>query len=190
MVEAKIDTDKKIFFTLVLVLIVFGIGRAYAYFSAQSETTTETVKTATYSLEIENDAILRAENIVPISSSDIETKGTELPFTITNTSDGPIIAEISLSNITMSTGLDSEYFKWALYSDGVKQVEDSFNNATNKTISEETITISEITLASNIEIDTTKSYKLYIWIEESGEPQDSLQTSDFTAKVTVNAIQK
>ena len=85
MVEAKIDTDKKIFFTLVLVLIIFGIGRGYAYFSAKSETSIETVTTATYDLKVENDAILRAQNIVPISDSDVTTKGAELPFTITNT---------------------------------------------------------------------------------------------------------
>ena len=190
MVEAKIDTDKKIFFTLILVLIVFAVGRTYAYFSAKSNTTIETVTTATYDLEVSNNAILRAEDIVPIASTDVTTKATELPFTITNTSTGPIIAEISLTNITMSKGLDDIYFKWALYSDGVKEVEDSFYNATNKVINENDVTIDKIMLASNIEIDTSKNYKLYIWIEESGNPQDDLQDSTFVGKISVDAIQK
>ena len=47
-----------------------------------------------------------------------------------------------------------------------------------------------LTQASNVEIETTKDYKLYIWIEESGNPQDDLQSSTFEGKVTVNAIQK
>lgn len=190
MVEAKIDTDKKIFFALVLFLMVFGIGRAYAYFSAQSNTTTETVTTATYDLEVANDAILRADNIVPIDSSEVTTKGTELPFTITNTSTGPIIAEISLTGITMSVGLDDEYFKWALYSDDTKIVENSFYNATNKVVNTDNVTIDEIVLTNNVEIDTSKDYKLYIWIEDSGAPQNTLQSSTFEGKITVNAIQK
>lgn len=190
MVEAKIDTDKKIFFALILFLIVFGIGRGYAYFSARSETTSETVTTATYDVTIENDAILRANNIVPISSGDITTKATELPFTITNTSTGPIIAEISLTNITMSNGLNDENFKWSLYSDGVKIAEDSFYNVTNKIVNEDNISISEIILTNNVDINTTKDYKLYIWIEETGNPQNTLQNSTFEGKITVNAIQK
>lgn len=190
MVEAKIDTDKKIFFALILVLIVFGINRAYAYFSANSDADTQTVTTATYSLTVENDAILRADNIVPISSNDVTTKATELPFTITNTSDGDIITEISLTNITMSKGLDDNNFKWSLYSDGVLVEEDTFNNATNKVLNTDNITIDEIVLTSNVEIVNDKSYKLYIWIEESGSPQDSLQESVFEGKITVNAIQK
>ncbi|MBE6153059.1 MAG: hypothetical protein E7166_02365 [Firmicutes bacterium] len=190
MVEAKIDTDKKIFFTLVLFLIVFGIGRAYAYFSANSNTNTETVTTATYDLKVENDAILRADDIVPIKASDVTTKATELPFTITNTSDGVIIADINLTGITMSKGLDDINFKWALYSDGTKITEDSFYNATNKVIKDDIVTIDNIVLTNNVEIDTTKDYKLYIWIEDNDEPQNTLQGSNFEGKITVNAIQK
>ena len=118
------------------------------------------------------------------------TKATELPFTITNTSTGPIIAEISLTNITMSTGLDDSNFKWSLYSDDIKIVEGSFYDATNKVVNTDNVTISEIMLANNVEIDTSKDYKLYIWIEESGNPQDTLQSSTFEGKITVNAIQK
>ena len=190
MVEAKIDTDKKIFFTLILVLIVFGIGRAYAYFSAQSETSTETVTTATYNLEVEGGEVLRAKDIVPINSSDILTKATELPFTITNTSDGPIITEITLTNITMSKGLDDEYFKWALYSNNTLVKQDSFYNATNKVTNEDKVTIDEIILTDNVEIETSKEYKLYVWIEDSGNPQNEMQSSSFEGKITVNAIQK
>jgi len=189
MVEAKIDTDKKIFFALILALIVFGIGRAYAYFSAKADTANQTVTTATYNLEVANDAILRADNIVPISSSEVTTKATELPFTITNTSTGSIITEISLTAITMDKGLDDEYFKWALYSDNTKIAQDSFYNAT-KVIGEDNVTIEKIVLTSNVEIETSKDYKLYIWIEDSDEPQDTLQSSKFVGKITVDAIQK
>jgi len=190
MVEAKIDTDKKIFFALVLFLIVFGIGRAYAYFSANSETTTETVTTATYDLTVENGAILRAKDIVPIKASDVTTKATELPFTINNTSDGAIIADVSLSGITMSKGLDDIYFKWVLYSEGEKLAEDSFYNATNKVLNGDNITIDKLVLTNNVEIETTKEYKLYIWIEDNENPQNDLQGSTFEGKITVNAVQK
>lgn len=180
MVEAKIDTDKKIFFVVVLLLLVFGIGKTYAYFSAKSNTSTETVTTATYDLKVDNNAILRAENIVPIASSDITTKATELGFTITNKGTGSMNTKISLTNITMSEGLKVADFKWGLYSDDTKIVDGNFLN-----------TGDSIELANNIVIDKdeVKNYKLYIWIEDTGNPQNTLQSSSFEGKITVDAVQ-
>lgn len=180
MVEAKIDTDKKIFFAVILLLIVFGIARTYAYFSSKSETSTETVKTATLKLDISNNAILRANNIVPINSSDVTTKGTELGFKITNTGTIKLNAKISITNITMSEGLKNADFKWGLYQDDIKLIDGSFLNATDKI---------ELTDDVEIDVDNYKDYKLYIWIEDTGNPQNDLQSSSFEGKITVEAIQ-
>ena len=180
MVEAKIDTDKKIFFILILALIVFGIGRAYAYFSAQDTTSTETVSTGTLKLEVENDAILRAQNIAPISSNDIFEKATKLHFTINNTGTIDMKAKITLNILSITEELKSQDFKWALYEGENKIFDGTFLNVTDK-----------IEIANNILISKTnsESYNLYIWIEETGEPQDGLQKGTLEAKITVDATQ-
>lgn len=191
MVEAKIDTDKKIFFVVALFLIVFGIGRAYAYFSGRSETSTQTVNTATYDLETSNNAILRSQNIVPISSSEVTTKATEMGFKVTNNSTGSIIGEISITNITMSKSMDDEYFKWALYSDGEKIKDGSFYNLENKVEIDDNYTIDKLVILDNISMnkDDINEYKLYVWIEDSGNPQNELQNSSFEGRITFDAVQ-
>ena len=180
MVEAKIDTDKKIFFIVVLALIVFGIGRTYAYFSAKGTTSTETVSTASLKLEVENDAILRAQNIVPINSSQIFDKATKLHFTVNNTGTIDMKAKVTLNILSITDELKSNDFKWALYSGDTKIENGTFLNVADK-----------IEMTDNISIPKTESriYDLYIWIEDTGFPQDELQKGTLESKITVDATQ-
>lgn len=180
MVEAKIDTDKKIFFVVVLLLLIFGINRAYAYFSAKSTTSTQTVNTASFDLKVENNAIINAENIVPIKNVDVLDKATKLDFTITNTGTTDFVSIIKLDIINMDTELKSESFKWALYEGAEKITDGNFLDVTDS-----------ITLSSDIEIKKTisKNYILYIWIEDIGEAQNELQNKNFKGQITVSAKQ-
>jgi len=180
MVEAKIDTDKKIFFIVVLALIVFGIGRAYAYFSAQANTSEQSVQTGTLKLEVETSEFITAENISPIDSSKIFEKATKLNFTVKNTGTIDIKANITLNILNITEKLKSNDFKWALYSGEIKITNGTFLNVTDK-----------IVLATNLPITTQNSenYDLYIWIEETDVPQDELQKGILDAKITVDATQ-
>jgi len=180
MVEAKIDTDKKIFFIVVLALIVFGIGRAYAYFSAKASTSEQSVQTGTLKLEVETSEFIREENISPIDSNEIFEKATKLNFTVKNTGTIDMKANVTLNILDITEKLKSYDFKWALYSGENKITNGTFLNVTDK-----------IVLATNLPIATQNSanYDLYIWIEETGVPQDELQKGTLNAKITVDATQ-
>ena len=180
MVEAKIDTDKKIFFILIFALVVFGIGRAYAYFSAKAESNEQTVTTGTLKLEVKNDGILRAQNIAPIDSNEIFSEATKLNFSIKNTGNIDLNATILLDVLNITEELKSNDLKWAIYSGETKINNGTFLNVAN-----------QIELGKNITILPTNSqnFDLYIWIEETGVPQDELQKGIIDVKVTVNATQ-
>ena len=180
MVEAKIDTDKKIFFVLILLLLVFGIKRAYAYFSAKSNTSTQTINTASFEVEVANNGILRATNIVPINTVEMKEKATALPFTVKNTGDTDFTATINFNIESISEELKTSDFKWALYEDDNEIAVGSFLNVS-----------SAIKLKDNISIsaNTYKDYTFYVWIEETGIKQDELQNKSLKGKITVNANQ-
>ena len=180
MVEAKIDTDKKIFFIAILALLVFGIGRAYAYFSAQANTEQQTVTTGTLKVDIQNNGVIRAENISPISTSKMFEDATKLNFTIDNTGTIDLNARIILNITNITEELKSYDFKWALYNEQNKINEGTFLDVG-----------SELEIANAIPILATKSqtYDLYIWIEETGFPQNELQNGTLEAKIAVNATQ-
>lgn len=181
MVEAKIDTDKKIFFIVVLALVVFGIGRAYAYFSSQDTTSTQTVNTGTLKVDIDNDSILNAENISPIDSSQIFEKATKLHFTINNTGNIDLKAKVTLNILNITEDLKSFDFKWALYSSETKINEGTFLDVTDK-----------IEIANNLPIANSnkENYDLYVWIGETDLPQDKLQQGTLKAQIVVDAIQE
>lgn len=180
MVEAKIDTDKKIFFILILALIVFGIGRAYAYFSAQSDTNEQSVTTGTLKLDVQDDGIIRAQNIFPIDNNDIFDKATKLNFTIKNTGTIDLNAKVKLNILSITDALKSNDFKWTLYNGQTKINDGTFLNAENN-----------IEIVNNISISTNNSenYDLYIWIEETNIPQDALQKGTLNARIVVEAVQ-
>ena len=180
MVEAKIDTDKKIFFVVVLFLLVFGIYKSYAYFSSKSKTSTETVTTATLSVDVKNNGIINADNIVPINGTDIKTKATKIDFTVNNTGTIDFTSKIDLNILEISDALRSDEFMWALYESDSELYSGDFANSD-----------SSILLADDIDILKTKSrtFSLYIWIEDSGFAQDELQNGSFKGQIEVNAIQ-
>lgn len=183
MVEAKIDPEKKVLFLLVFLALVGGIYGTYAYFSAQGQSSTQTVTTGTMELTFtDNSEIINAINIAPIVESDVLTKATKKSFSVKNTGSIDSTMTISLSSIDITENLKSPDFRWALYEEGVKIAEDSFDKLGINTSFE---------LKTNIEIasNVTKSYDLYIWINETGMPQDELQEGNLTGTITATSEQ-
>ena len=180
MVEAKIDTDKKIFFVVILLLLVFGIYKSYAYFSAKSKTSTETVTTAKLSVDVQNNGIINNDNIVPINSDDIKTKATKLDFTVNNTGTIDFTSKIKLNILEVDEELRSEDLKWALYENDSELSNGNFKDSSESII-----------LKDDIKIETPKNrtFTLYIWIEDTGVPQNELQSGSFKGQIEVNAIQ-
>lgn len=183
MVEAKIDPEKKVLFLLMFLALIGAIYGTYAYFSAQSKSSEQQVTTGTMELTFDdNTNIVRNENISPIVESDILTKAAKKSFSIKNTGNLDINIKISLTSIEITENLKNQDFKWSLYENSTKIAEDSFDKIGNET---------SIDLKNNIEltVDEVKSYDLYIWIRESGEPQNELQNGILNAMITATSIQ-
>lgn len=182
MVEAKIDTDKKILFLLIFLLLIGGIIGTYAYFSSKSDSTSQDVSTATLSLIFENDSpIINGENIIPIYDEEIFERATKKNFTIKNTGTADITAKIDLTNIEITEALKSADFKWALYEGENKITDGTFEN----------INDNKINITNNLIIKEGKSvtYDLYIWITYEDKPQNFLQNGHLTTAISVVGVQ-
>jgi len=180
MEEKKIN--KSIIFSVVavLLLVVVVIGATVAYFSAQAQTDVQTVTTANLSLEFDDDsATILGSDITPISTSEVLTKAPHKNFTIKKgATSSDIYATIKLTDITIPEALAEYDFKWALYQDTNKIATGDFGGKTNE----------DIILATNQLINSTTgvSYDLYIWINETGLNQNTMQGQTFTAKITAS----
>jgi len=180
MEEKKIN--KSIIFSVVAVLliVVVVIGATVAYFSAQAQTDVQTVTTANLSLEFDDDsATILGSDITPISTSEVLTKAPHKNFTIKKgVTSSDIYATIKLTDITIPEALAEYDFKWALYQDTNKIATGDFGGKTNE----------DIILATNQLINSTTgvSYDLYIWINETGLNQNTMQGQTFTAKITAS----
>lgn len=182
MVEARIDTDKKVLFVVLLIALIGGIFGTYSYFSAKSNTEEQNISTATLSMEFDDSSpFLNAENISPINNEDILTKAAKKSFTVTNTGDIDLTAKIELSDIDMDEELKNSNFKWALYNGDIKLNEGNFEGLSSNTLE----LVNNISIAQNNPIN----YTLYIWIQNIDEPQNELQNKKISAIISVSGIQ-
>ena len=181
MEEKKIN--KSIIFSVVavLLLVVVVIGATVAYFSAQAQTDVQTVTTANLTMGFEAGDIIRATNITPINDSEIKTKATELPFSVTNTGTEHMNLTIKLTDITIDEALKDVDFRWGLYN------ADTGNGLSfgifKYTTTEELLYTDTIIDAANPDI--TKNYILRIWLHDDGALQNEFMGKTFSGKVTV-----
>lgn len=174
--------EKTIIIVSVIAIVLSVIGISYAYFSAISRSEVKTVKTGILSLKFDDStSIINSNNIIPISEDQILTKSTKKTFTIKNTGTSTQYVDINLTNI-VATGLKVYDLKWALYEGNNKITTGNFAS-----ISDET----KINLTNNVKLekDETKVYNLYIWIQETNKPQDSLQNKTLTAIIQAKGNQ-
>ena len=175
--------NKKITYSIVAVLMIvlITIGATYAYFSAEKSTDLQTVTTGTLTMGFTNGNIARATGITPISDSEIKTKATELPFTVTNTGNQHMKLTIKLTDITIADDLKDVDFRWGLYNaDTDKGV--SFGILKYATTGGEEILLRDVILDAG---SPTKNYILRIWIHDDGAEQNYMQGETFSGKVTV-----
>lgn len=183
MIEAKIDTDKKIMFFIFFVLIIVGIGYTYSYFSSKSTSEDKTITTGILDIKYtENEeGIISANNIVPILEENVKTSATKLNFSITNNGNINAKYNIKFTNLTIDQELANSDFKWAIYTGDTLVDSGDFTNAS---------TDSDYILTQDKTLDegNTTEYTLYIWINETNDNQDSMKEKTFTAKVSVDAL--
>jgi len=184
MIVDKINFRNKIILALLALMIIFitCLSISYAYFSAVAISGEQTITTGNLSLKFnDNIDIIRNDNIYPISRSQILTHATKKTFTITNTSDSDIYSILTLEEMKLPDELRNVDFSWALYEDNIMKTTGTFNISINSS----KIYLTNYNLMKK---NISKTYDLYIWIEESGMPQNSMQDKIFKAKIIANAI--
>ncbi len=185
MIEAKIDTDKKIMFAIAIVVIILGIRYTVAYFSSKDTSNANKVTTGSAKIsytENEN-GIINADGIVPINDDDIKDSATRLSFNVENIGTTDITYSIKLVDLTIHESMINKEFKWAVYSGDQEIDSGDFSNAKNN---------ENYSLIQNESLNEgkNKDYILYIWISETGVEQNSMIDKTFESKVQVEAISK
>ena len=183
MIEAKIDTDKKIMFILFFVALAIGIGYTYSYFSSRGES--DEVMVNTGSLQVtyveDSEGIINANNISPILDEDMTSLATKLSFSVVNEGNVDGVYNIDLIDVKIDTELINNKFKWALYSWDVLVREGNFSDITNGSDY-------ELISGQNINVSDSEEYTLYIWISEDNTDQSIMKGKTFQSKVRVEAV--
>ncbi len=169
----------QIVLTSVFGVIIIGISLAIFFAKASgglNNITTKELVDVTYA----EGSTLRLTNNTPIFEDEIESRATEFNFTINNPNSTPVYATIDLTDISMSSSLKNYDFKWALYEGGTKLTTGSFIDA------ETTLNLYNNSVING---NSNKTYKIRIWLNETGKTQN-FQGTSFTSKVKVTAYSR
>ncbi len=184
--KEKKKINKNIVFSVVAVilLVVVVLGATVAYFSAQAQTEVQAVTTGSLIMGFTSGNIVNADWIEPIADTDIETKATTLPFSVTNKGDQHMNLTISLTDIRISDELKDVDFRWGLYN------ADTGNGLSFGIFSDlgdaKEMVIYRDTIIDAADPDITNNYILRVWIHDDGANQNYMQGKSFSAKVTVD----
>ena len=178
------NAKKKKLIDQIVLTSIFGliiIGTSLAIFFARASgglnnITTKDLVDVTYT----EGSTLRLTSNTPIFEDEIESKATEFNFTVNNPNSTAVYASIDLTDISMSSSLKDYDFKWGLYEGDTKLTTGSFVDAG---------TTLNLYNNSVINGNSSKTYKIRIWLNETGETQN-FQGTSFTSKVEVTAYSR
>ena len=183
-VDDKTNNKKKktvITLIIIVLIIVLLIGIAYAFFRAEKDTTHE-ITTRLINIEYQDGDIINAEKLIPLKNDEIDEKSTTITFNVVSNDVDIVYYDIKIDDIDAPLGLRNTCFKWRLYettsSEDVLLNEGDFNGVTTEKI---------MVKDQIIEAQTTKNYKLQIWLAETDEDQGELINKTFKGKVSIDA---
>lgn len=193
-------SSNKILLTVlgIAVLVVATIGATFAYFSATGASQEKTVQTGKLIVESVTLGDISQQQIHPVDfditkvgqtplSTEVGKSTLEVDVTGTTVRGASydIVLTASLSALGTGDGTAADV-KWALYpanaASGDAIAKGDFSDAT----------LADGKVIHNVDItpvdgDNKQNYDLYIYVADSGAPQNALQNVTATAKVTVNA---
>ena len=165
--------------TIVIVALVAGI--TYAYFKVKGQSEDIVVTSKNLKIVFEDGDLINTTNLTPLVEDEYLTKGMKKTFKLAKDNSNSIaIARMDLTDLSLSSEFKTNPYdiKWALYEENNKITTGTFAPTKDGSTS--------INIANNIEMsDTTKTYNLYIWINESTLDQSSLIGGNLTGKITI-----
>jgi len=187
--------DKKNRITLIVLailsLLVATIGATFSYFSAVSRSKPQIITTSSLSFHLQIEGTTHVTNIKPtawsntLSDNETNTDIAKIPFKVTTKSgvkgNYDVIMSTAIPSNDKLTGGNASDIKYKLYKDETKIKEGSFS----ENFSEELITDSEILP----NVTSNDKYKLYVYIEDNNDEQNSLQNISFIIDLNGKATQ-
>ena len=171
----------------IIILLVVAIGASFAYFLSQKETEEFTVQSGNLSIDFSTTSTISLTNTIPLSEDEYLTEGSINTFTVKNSTSSTVdaYARMDITDINISENLKNYDFKWALYEGDTKLTTGSF------------VTLKDggnsINIANNLSFPrngSAKTYKLYVWLEETAKDQSNLFNGTFSGKITVTGQSK
>ena len=174
MEEKKINKSLVFSIIAVLLLVIVVAGSTYAYFRAAGETAVQEITTADLGISFVEGELFNAK-LEPILREDILTKAAKKTFTITNTGEEKLFVHISMEDMVLPEALKRYDFMWSLY-EGDKNVSNgSFEGLVSTSV--------EVGPYQVFEKGASKTYHLYVWIEETGLDQTTMMGQTFNTKI-------
>ena len=175
----------------VLTIIITMVGATFAYFKAISQSEPQILTTTSLNINIGIKGSLHVKDISPTTWSNNMNDNTNnknvavIPFVVSGDSKikanyGVTMTTIISPNNELEGGKVSD-IKYVLYRNGNYLTRGDFS----ETFKERIVDDGKITLNGNLKDE----YVLYVYIEKTNEPQNSLQEIDFTINLMSDANQ-
>jgi len=176
--EQRINKKMTLLISSIIAILVLVIGITFAYFAATGSADSQRITSGELSIKFTTGNILRTTGLIPIQASEVETKATEINFSVENTGDLKAYFDVYLSDIVIAEELKDSYFKYRLYEGETVIGEGNFELVGTDKLLQRSV---------SIESGVTKNYKVLVWLEESNQDQNAMQNKSLTAKVTVKS---
>jgi len=178
---------------LTVSLVIIGISGSYAYFVNNIENVVDrdngvTITSGELKMNFTTTQYINASDATLINDADLLTSANAkyTSFTVALPSDAKISRasyNLYLTDITISDNFKSKYVKWALYQDGIKKSDGTFENYNTGNV--------ELLNSQDIAKNSPATYKLYIWLSNDDTVnQASLLGGSIQAKVGFKAVTK
>ena len=175
----------------IISLLIAITGATFAYYSAISKSKPQIITTSSLTFSLNISGSTHVTNIKPtkwsnvISENETNVDIAKIPFSVTAFAGVKSTYDITMStkiplNQSLAGGSESD-IKYKLYKDNVKIKAGNFISDFMEKI------VSDVDMEMDKTI--TEYYKLYVYIEENNEAQNSLQNIDFTIMLDGRANQ-
>jgi len=172
---------------ITIAIVILSLTTSYAWYTFSGGATDFESITSDVDLNViyAQSQIITTTTSIPINDKDIDKYADSNIFTVsspTDLYDYQILLTISLTNIKIDDELITEDFKYQLLQDDQVIKSGTGKDFTNNTL----------VLKDNIEINPVKTYtfKLVIWLSDTGLNQNDLMNKTFQATIQTDSVAK
>lgn len=172
-----------------IVIIVCLFGASYAYYSLTNASTsfsTTTAENDDIAVVYEQSQYINTTTGIPISSDEVAGKASSSRFSAlagSNLVSYQVAIQIDLVDIAIANELKISDFKLQLLENGTV-----IANKTGADIGSNTsLTLKSM---STITVGTTYNYELRVWLNETGQNQNTLMNKNFSGRIEVSSAMK